>query len=57
MSRKVTEAQWNLLDKLIHAAGGTPAAMEFLEALSARPVVEVKVETKSQPKTKKKGGK
>ena len=55
----MTETKWAKLERLIHAAGGSPAAMEFLEALKDAPEIEVKVETKSaakpKAKTKKRG--
>lgn len=51
----MTETKWAKLEKLIHEAGGTPAAQGFLEALAAAPAVEVKVETKTKPKKRGKG--
>jgi len=57
----MTETKWAKLERLIHLAGGSPAAQAFLEALKDAPEIEVKVETKSavkpKAKTKKKGGK
>ena len=53
----MTETKWAKLERLITLAGGKPAAQKYLEALKDAPEIEVKIETKSQPKTKKKGGK
>ena len=55
---KLNESTANKLDKLIHQAGGKPAAMSFLIAWANAPdepdEVEVKVESKPKRKAKKK---
>ena len=51
----MTETKWAKLERLVHLAGGSPAAQAFLEALNAAPEIEMKVETKSAAKPKGKG--